>query len=323
MEGRIFDASGSCFGLPPLLSWDISHGFCSPCDSFEVRFLYSPEMLEPLKAACRFTAVHENETVFRGVADELELLADPQGCTAVLRGRGLQALLMDSEAESADYLNADAAFILAHHVTPLGITELDRQGVLPGKKATLSVSSGESHWSVLSRYAEFCLGLRPRFRPDGTLVLDGGDSGRLLRIGKDTPVGVQRYVQDRYGVLSEVLVKNRVLGTAVTVENAPFQAMGGRCGRVVNVPRHTGFDAMRHTGKYQIEKSMAGLESCRVTLPWLFAAFPGDRVLLEDTPLGISGMFRTEASRCIADGKSAQTVLTLCPDRRKTNYVVV
>ena len=310
MEGQIFDASGSGFGLPPLLGWDISHGFCSPCDSFEVRFLYSPEMLEPLKAACRFTAEHGNETVFRGVVDELELLAEPRGCTAVLRGRGLQALLMDSEAGSADYLNADTAFVLAHHVTPLGITEVDRQGVESGRKASLSVSSGESHWSVLSRYAEFCMGLRPRFRRDGTLVLDGEDSGRLLRIGADTPVTAQRFIRDRYGVFSEVLVKNRVLGTAVTVENAAFKAAGGQCTRVVNVPRHTGFDALRHTGNYQIEKSMAGMDCCRVTLPWLFAAFPGDRVLLEQTPLGISGTFRTEASRCIADGKSAQTVLT-------------
>ena len=223
------------------------------------------------------------------------------------------ALLMDSQAESADYSRADLAFILGRHVTPLGVTKLDPGGADAGRQAELSVSSGESHWSVLNRFAEFCLGLRPRFRPDGTLVLNGADSGRVLRLGTDTPVTAQRFVRDRYGVLSGVLVKNRVLGSAVTVENGAFNAAGGQCTRVVNVPRHTGFDAMRHTGEYQIRKSMAGFERCRVTLPRMFAAFPGDRVLMESTPLGVSGVFRVETSRCTADGTGAETVLELCP----------
>lgn len=313
MEGRIINAAGTEYALPVLLGWEISHGFCSPCDSFEVRFLYTGAMLEPLKKACRFTAEHDGETVFSGVVDEVELLADARGCTAMLRGRGLQALMMDSQAESADYSGADLPFILGRHVTPLGIRQLDKTGVPAGKKAALSVSSGESHWSVLSRYTEFCLGLRPRFSRDGTLVLNGEDSGRLLHIGADTPLTQQRFVQDRYGVLSGVLVKNRVLGTAVTVENKEFQAMGGQCGRVINVPRYTGFDTMRHTGEYQIRKSMAGLEYCRVTLPQLFAAFPGDRVQMEDTPLGIGGTFRVESSRCTAGSTSAGTVLELRP----------
>ena len=313
MEAKITDASGAEYALPALLSWEISHGFCSPCDSFEVKFLYTPSMLEPLKAACRFTAEHQKEAVFNGVVDEVELLADSRGCAAILRGRGLQALLMDSQAESADYSGADLAFILGRHVTPLGITKLDSAGADPRKRAALSVSSGESHWSVLNRYAEFCLGLRPRFDRDGTLVLNGEDSGRRLHIGADTPMSRQRFVQDRYGVVSGVVVKNRVLSTRVTVENEEFQAMGGQCRRVVNVPRHTGFDTMRHTGQYQIRKSMAGLEYCRITLPQMFAAFPGDHVQMEDTPLGIGGLFRVESSRCTAVGTGAGTLLELRP----------
>lgn len=316
MEGQIYDAHGNAYALPVLLSWDISHGFCSPCDSFEVRFLYQREMLEPLKNACRFSAAHEGKTVFSGVVDETELRADAGGCTAVLRGRGLQALMMDSQAESADYTSADLSFILGRHVTPLGVTKLDSAGADRRKAAALTVSSGESHWSVFSRFAEFCLGLRPRFRPDGTLVLNGAESGTVLRLGADTALTAQRYVQERYGVLSGVLVKNRVLGTAVTVENQAFADMGGQRRIVVNVPRYTGFDAMRHTGQYRIKKSMAELERCRITLPQVFAAFPGDRVLLEETPLGVSGAFRVESTRCTADGTGAATVLELRPDGR-------
>ena len=51
MTGFITLCSGQGRELPELLSWDLTHGFCSPCDCFEVSFLYSPEMLAPLAEA--------------------------------------------------------------------------------------------------------------------------------------------------------------------------------------------------------------------------------------------------------------------------------
>ena len=312
MDAWIYDVHGQSSYLPVLLAWDFSHGFCSPCDCFAVRFLYSPEMLEPLRAACRFRAAYEGKCVFSGVVDELELSAGPDGCFAVLRGRGLQALLLDSEAESADYAAADLAFLLDRHVLPFGVTELALPEGGP-VRAALTVRSGESHWSVLRRYAEFCLGLRPRFSPEGRLILDGADSGRHVTLDGSTPATSQRLVQDRYGVISDVIVKNRVAGSSVTVENAPFKAMGGKCVRVLNVPRYTGFDAMRHTGQYQIEQSRAELLRWTVTLPECFAAFPGDRVTVTGSPLGLAGEFRVESSRCRADGSAAGTTLELRP----------
>lgn len=313
MEAIIYDAAGTVRTLPALLRWDISHGFCSPCDSFEVSFLYDAPLLGPLKAACRFRAVHDGRTVFFGVVDEFEASANAGGCVCTLRGRGMQAPLLDSQAESAEYFGADIAYILSRHAFPFGVTDVLAAG-LEGMSASLEVSSGESHWSVLSRFSEFCLGVTPRFTPEGTLVLDGGDSGRRFTVAAATPVTAQTFAQDRYGVLSEVLVKNRYLGTALTVENGDFLAMGGKRVRVINVPRKTGFDAMRHTGAYQIAKSRAGLIRCRLTLPALFAAFPGDRAVLEHTPLGVTGEFYVSASRCFANGTDAGTVLDLRQD---------
>ena len=310
MEGTIYDAAGAARKLPTLLDWDLSHGFCSPCDSFSVTFLYTPELLAPLKAACRFSAAHQGNTVFYGVVDEFELSAGSGGCLCVLRGRGMQALLLDSQAESAEYYGADTEYILSRHATPFGVTDVDVGG-LSGQTASMTVSSGESHWSVLKRFAEFCLGVRPRFTPAGRLLLDGADSGRRFVVDKTTPVTAQVYAQDRYGVVSEAIVKNRARGTQVTVENAEFKRMGGKCVRVVNVPRKTGFDAMRHTGAYRIAQSKADLIRCRLTVPECFAAFPGDTAVLNATPLGITGTFTVSASRCFANGKTAGTILDL------------
>lgn len=310
MEGIIYDYAGTKRTLPAPLRWSISHGFCSPCDSFEVTFLYDTPLLPALKAACRFQAVHNGKTVFRGVVDDFEASAGSGGCVCTLRGRGMQALLLDSQAESAEYYGADTAYILSRHVTPFGVTDINAAG-LEGRSASLEVSSGESHWSVLSRFAEFCLGVTPRFTPGGTLVLDGAKSGNSFTVTAATPVTAQTFSQDRYGVLSEAIVKNRSLGTSLTVYAEDFLAMGGKCVRVINVPRKTGFDAMRHTGAYQLAKSKTDLIRCRLTLPALFAAFPGDRAVLEGTPLGVTGEFYVSASRCFASAASAGTILDL------------
>lgn len=319
MEGFIYDVSGTETPLPELTGWELCHGFCSPCDSFELRFLYEKSLFDPLTAACRFRGVHEGSTVFYGVVDEFELSADSSGCVCVLRGRGMQALLLDSEAESADYYGADTDFLLRRHVYPLGVTEADTGG-LAGQRASFSVKSGESHWSVVQRFCEFCLGRTPRFDPAGRLLLDGGDSGKTWSLTGRTPVTAERYVQDRYGVLSAATVKNRVRGTSVTVDNPAFQALGGQCVRVVNVPRRLGFDAMRHTGAYQIRRSGGDFLRLRLTVPELFPAFPGDRAELTDDPLGVGGSFRVWSTRCFADGKRAGTVVEL---RKEDNDVVI
>ena len=310
MTGYITGCDGVVERLPALLSWDICHGFCSPCDSCEVSFLYGPEMLSALQKAVRFRAEHEGETVFSGVVDEVELSADEAGYTAVLRGRGMQALLLDAEADAADYFGASLDFILARHVRPWGVTEIDTAGTRWGG-ASLTVSSGESNWSVVQRFAEFSLGVKPRFSRNGTLVFNGKNGGRRVAITAKTPVLAQTWTQERYGVIAKATVKNRVLGTSVTVENAGFIALGGTSRRVVNVPRTVGYTAMRSTGTYQLARSNENFRRCSVTVAEIFTVFPGDKAVLEDTPLGISGEHLVWSTRCWADENSAGTVIEL------------
>lgn len=312
MTGYITLCSGGDRQLPELLGWDLTHGFCSPCDCFEVSFLFSRDMLEALKKAVRFKAVHDGEVVFFGVVDELELSADASGCAAVLRGRGMQALLLDNEAESADYFGATADFILSRHAAPFGVKDWDCSG-LGAVRADLSVGSGDSCWSVIEQFARFCAGVRPRFSREGRLLLNGERGGRERVFSGASGIAAQSFVQDRYGVISSALVKNRVRGTQAEVKNPEFLALGGCCRRVVNVPRRTAYNAMRHTGTYQIQRSAENFRSCSLTLPGLFAAFPGDVAVLKDTPLGVDGRFVVRQSRCWADAHSAGSDLLLTP----------
>lgn len=308
MVGYLTSYTGETSELPALLSWDVSHGLGSPCDAFEISFLYDTAMLQTLSGAVRFRGEHEGTTVFSGVVDEFELEAGSGGMTATVRGRGLAALLLDNEAEAAEYYSATLAFILERHVYPWGISEV-RTKTLPAI-GVFTVESGASQWRVLEDFAWFGGGVRPRFSKEGVLLLND-EEGQNLAIGSSGAVSCQLYRERRYGVISSALVKNSARGISSSVDNAEFIKRGGLCRRVVNVPRNTYYDAMRHTGEYQIERSQEGSLVCELTVDAQFAAFPGDAVSLDGSALGIAGQFKVSESRCWADRKSAGTVLVL------------
>ena len=69
MTGRVETADGKVYELPALLEWRLRRTGGVPCDSFRARCLYSAEMGEALKAACRFAAAENGVTRFRGVIE--------------------------------------------------------------------------------------------------------------------------------------------------------------------------------------------------------------------------------------------------------------
>ena len=103
---------------------------------------------------------------------------------------------------------------------------------------------------MLKRFCRFAGVVRPRFTPDGVLLQKGQD-GAARAIGPGTAVTAAVIRDSRYGVISEVLVKNKARGSAETVKNAAYLARGASCRRVLAVPRRTGGDAMRYLGMYK------------------------------------------------------------------------
>ena len=68
---------------------------------------------------------------------------------------------------------------------------------------------------------------------------------------------------------------------------------------------------MRYTAAYQIAESQRGKKCVKLTLTKQFACFPGDRVSLSASKLGLSGVFTVVSSHCWADSLSAGTIVTL------------
>ena len=93
MTGRVETADGKVYELPALLEWQLRRTGGVPCDSFRARCLYSAEMGEALKAACRFAATENGVTRFRGVIDEWSAVCGAEGAVLTVEGRGMAAPL--------------------------------------------------------------------------------------------------------------------------------------------------------------------------------------------------------------------------------------
>ena len=305
MEAYIYDKYGSATALPALLSWSICHGLGEPCDCFELCFIYDKKLFSALNSAIRMKAFHKGETVFFGVVDEYGITADEGGCTVRMTGRSLAALLLDNESQACQYVSLSLPTVLRNHIYPWGIADVRTQGM--NSLYYFAVASGESEWSVLRRFCSFAGNLCPRFSKEGTLILRKGNGAERI-IDKFTRI---EYTDNRYGVISEILVKNKVTGSSSVVRNDNYVNRGHSCRRVINVTKFIRPDAARYTGRHQINRSKENKHCIKITCPELFAAFPGDFVTIKNDPICYDGRYKVSQSRCFADHNGFGTTLTL------------
>ena len=288
MTGRVETADGKVYELPALLEWRLRRTGSVPCDSFRARCLYSAEMGEALKAACRFAATENGVTRFRGVIDEWSAVCGAEGAVLTVEGRGMAALLLDNEAEAVTYQRAALSEILKDHAAACGVA-WEPRGEVYGT-GEYAVASGSSRWKAIEGFARRC-GLTPYFTREGVLCLRGAAEGRRLVLEEPEGVIEASYRDRRYGVLSEVTAVNRAKKLRQTVRNEAFLARGGSCRRVVYVPSRS-VNELRYTGRYQIEKSAEDARELTTTLAGSVDAEPMDRVELSLARLGVRGTFR-------------------------------
>lgn len=308
MTGYLIDSSGTQTELPEFLSWDVCHGIGEPCDWFEVSFIYYNSQLPKLRSARRFIGKNNNNTVFTGVVDEYSISIDKNGSVVTVTGRGDAALLLDNELSAREYETLSSTQMLEKFVKPFGISN-----IVSGEAVTLgefSVRTGESAWSALRRFCRYAWNTIPYFAPDGTLVLNAR-KGKTIEADSSKTVAATVMNDEKYGVISDVTVRNRVTGTSYSVKNGNADYAGLKSHREISVPKTTGAAAARYTAEYQIEESMRGRKTVKLTLTKQFACFPGDVVELTAEKLGVSGSFGVLRSHCWGDSFGAGTIATL------------
>ena len=290
MRGYVTDCRGERWILPELTAWRLEYTAGGPCDSFWLRCPWQAGNESSPADWVTFTAEHEGERVFTGVVDECEAALTRDGFTLEVSGRGMAALLLDNEALGQDYGVATQADILRDHVTPYGI-ETAPGAALPAV-SRFSVATGSSEWSVVYDFARYYGGVAPRFDRLGRLVLTGWNDGQERVLGDGAPVTGMVCRDRRYGVLSQVLVRDRYSGAVEPVENDAFRAAGGRARRVLTMPGRSTYKAMRYSGQFQLDRSAAGLKELEVTVAQPFCAWPGELVRVERSGWDRGGLYR-------------------------------
>lgn len=294
--------------LPTLLSWTFTYTGGVPCDSMTACCPYDTSMAEVLPDATRFAALRDGAVMLRGVVDAYEISLSGQGLLVTLEGRGMAALLMDNESEALTYGTATIGDILRNHVEPYGIT-VERGSALSGD--SYAVTSGSSQWKALRGFTHRYGGFDPYFTRDGSLVIRPlWGSGGTLTVDERTPLLSLRRREDRYGVISEVLIQDKTQDISHRVVNEDFAAKGGCRRHVLYMPRSTAGER-RYTGEYQIAQSALEQLAITLELPLPFAAFPGDRVQLALGRLGPGGAYDVTEVRCILDEAGERTEIVL------------
>ena len=310
MEWMLTLWNGEEYRLPAPVAWRLEYGLGAPCDSFLFRCPWGGGAEDTLAQAVHLTVRREGAIVFRGVVDECECRQGPEGGLLEISGRGLAALLLDNEAQGADFGTATLEEILRRYVTPFGISRGD--GVRLPPVSGFSVQTGSSCWQVLYQFARYHGGVAPRLDRQGRLLLSPlpqTEGGTVLDGSLPILKRVWRYA--RYGVLSNVRVVNRVTLAAQDVMDKDFRKKGGCASRVLTVPRKTGFQTMRYTGRFQLEKSKSRMKTISLTIGAPFVAFPGELLRVNLTDWQANGLWRVTEAVVELDQEGYKTRLEL------------
>lgn len=311
MTGYVTDPAGALIRLPAPLSWTFSYTCGVPCDSFRVRCLWDRGSALSPQTWVGFQAWEGTERVFTGLVDECEMVLSGQGSFLEVTGRGMAARLLDNEALGQDYQAATPQDILRDHVTPYGIQVARMEGL--GTVSPFSVATGSSEWSVLYEFARYYNQISPRFDREGRLVLAPWDSGRTVLLDESVPVTQMVCRDKRYGVLSQVVVRDRYQGLTQQVDNASFQALGGQRRQVITMPGRSQYQAMRYSGQFQLDRSAAEQLRLEVTVAVPFFAQPGDLVQVQRGGWPRTGTFRVAQAQVGMDEDGSWTLLELGP----------
>jgi hypothetical protein len=163
----------------------------------------------------------------------------------------------------------------------------------------------------LYEFARYYGGVAPRFDREGKLVLTGWPDRQEILLNDSAPVTELVCRDKRYGVLSQVLVRDRYSGDIQTVDNKTFLAGGGKARRVVTMPGRSSYKTMRYTGQFQLEKSAAELVRQEITVAQAFCAWPGDLVRVKRSNWDRNGLYRVVQATVGMDSGGAWTKLEL------------
>lgn len=308
MTAYVKTAEGGSYELEHCLEWEFTYGMGEPCDSFHIVCLWDGVDRSPVLWR-EFLATEDGVTVFSGLVDECETSWSSQGMLMELNGRGMGALLLDNEAIGRDYEIATTADILKDHVTCFGVEVGSCSTFDP--VAPFTVTTGGSAWSVIYDFFGYYGGVSPYFDRAGKLHLSPRVDGVAVVVDDSVALKSLKCRDQRYGVLSQIFLRNMTTQGVITMENMDFYNMGGRCRRVVSLPNDNFILNARYSGQYQLDKSAGDLLRLELEVAEGFFATAGQLVTIERTGWARNGTYRVVESQVSMDEAGYTTRLEL------------
>ena len=231
------------------------------------------------------------------------------GAAVCALGTGLDDVSDRLEEIEREALTATAEDILRDHVEPYGIQVAQVSG-LPAVSG-FSVQSGQSEWQVLYQFACWYGGITPRFDREGRLVIAPFSDGETLVLRGDTAITGMAWRVRRYGVLSEIWVRDKTRMAVERVENRDALDRQIKRRQVMTMPGRSNYQAMRYSGDFQLRQSAKEFRRLILTVPELFFAWPGDLLRMERPGWDCAGTWRVLEARVAADANGGGTTLTL------------
>lgn len=146
----------------------------APADLLRARFP-AEDMWEELRDVVGY---EKGSAVFRGIVDEQDTFLSGEGLTVELTARSLEALLLDNEAQPGTIQSPSLARIEERFLKPLGLSL--GEGDRGAKRGSLTISKGDSCWTVLSGFCREFLGAEPWVGLDGKVNV--GEEGTTLEL---------------------------------------------------------------------------------------------------------------------------------------------
>ena len=298
------DLRGSIHRPAHLLSMDCTHSWETPASGMALSFPCE----EALPQMHSVRLLSGDKELFYGLVDKQTLRRDKGGMRAAFSARGMAAAALDNEAQPRVYGKVNMSELFTRHLRPHGFTQLEGGGNTYLRGYT--VAKGMSDWEAFSAFCRMSVSKKPYVK--GSSVLLGTPPTKTHTLTEGSGILALEHALDRYGVLSEIWLRNQQGLYSSVLSNPQAQALRVQRRRYL-IP-DTGWAKLPGAAANErIRASMLEHSIVKLTLAGLRDIAVGERAALSDKL--VSGHWFVREVRHSISASGLLTGLVLCDEQ--------
>ncbi len=299
------DAHGSVIQFSRPLFLSLLRADDAPADGITIRL----PITRPLPEITRICVRYGEDILFNGITDEQTETYSDNSAFVTIKGRSMEALLLDNEALPQTYCLPSFGLLFARHFRELGFSGYRADD--KSYNGEFVISKGTSEWGVLVDFCNKFSHTSPVITNDGIIDISGSYVPDTIRVSKAILISLSRRL-NRSTLVSDIIARTYPAGGYnMTFHSNKAEAIDVRRKRYVNAVGHkvnsiTDIDAL-------IRKSESAYQTITAQCSGCIHCLPGDHLLLEDD----SSCYRIKEVQLTVDAAGEKTTIFA----EVTNYV--